>query len=107
MFVLIFVFLGYTFFIYKKVIPKVDYHLNGWNYDTDFLFTAIMRANEYTSYSMFPSRARKAGVYERYYELDPWTRRHFVIWMGLAFFVLLLGAIVGIMMQVFPELKRS
>lgn len=101
-FVLLVAFIGYTFFICKKVVPKVDYHLNGWNYDDDSWLTQILRAQEYTTYSMFPSRARKAGVYERYYELDPWTRRHFLIHIWLAIIAMLLLAIGELLDYFFP-----
>ena len=96
-FVLGFVFIGYSFFICKKVVPKVDYQLKGWNYDYDSWFAQILRANEYTSYSMIPNRARKAGVYEQFFAMDPWIRRHLLIWMCMAFFGVLMMVIAAVL----------
>ena len=97
------IFIAYSFFICKKVVPKVDYQLKGWNFDYDSWFAQILRANEYTSYSMLPSRARKDGVYEKFYAMDPWIRRHFLIWMGMALFGIFLIAIIAIMQKFFLD----
>ena len=90
-------FIGYSFFIFNKIVPKVDYQLNGWNYSYENWFTKWLRANEYTSYSMLPSRAKKAGVYEQFYAMDPWIRRHFLIWISMAFCGVLLMIIAAIL----------
>jgi hypothetical protein len=101
--ILCFIFIGYSLFIFKKVVPKVDYQLNGFNYDYDSWFAQWLRANEYTSYSMLPSRAKKAGIYDQFYSMAPSIRHHFLIWMGIAFIGVILIGIVGIIQNYFLE----